>query len=185
MLSTAYIWNLLRIAIFNISYIRGLFPENYFNDKSVPALEMKINKLMPMDVESRRMIYWMDGERRVNHYCVYDALQKKYLKTLLFCVCETVEGPMIEEYAFSFSYSNSESQEVSMNVNHIGNKRQGGTFKCNLSTEITPNQISGYGIAAQALNAVIRSHDGRGPHTSLVCRILQELDLISPDELIG
>ena len=30
---------------------------------------------------------------------VYDALQKKYLKTLMFCVCETVEGPMIEEYA--------------------------------------------------------------------------------------
>lgn len=30
--------NLLRIAIFNISYIRGLFPEKYFNDKSVPAL---------------------------------------------------------------------------------------------------------------------------------------------------
>lgn len=30
---------------------------------------------------------------------VYDALQKKYLKTLLFCVCEAVDGPMIEEYA--------------------------------------------------------------------------------------
>ncbi|KAL7224145.1 hypothetical protein ACSBR1_025581 [Camellia fascicularis] len=30
--------NLLRIAIFNISYIRGLFPEKYFNDKTVPAL---------------------------------------------------------------------------------------------------------------------------------------------------
>jgi hypothetical protein len=29
---------LLRIAIYNISYIRGLFPEKYFNDKSVPAL---------------------------------------------------------------------------------------------------------------------------------------------------
>ncbi|KAL8106463.1 meiosis-specific protein ASY1 [Apium graveolens] len=126
--------NLLRIAIFNISYIRGLFPENYFNDKSVPALEMKIKKLMPMDAESRRMIDWMEKG-------VYDALQKKYLKTLLFCVCETVEGPMIEEYAFSFSYSNSESQEVSMNVNRIGNKRQGGTFKCNSSTEITPNQM--------------------------------------------
>ncbi|KAF3520966.1 hypothetical protein DY000_02063198 [Brassica cretica] len=34
--------NLLRIAIFNISYIRGLFPENYFNDKSVPALGNKL-----------------------------------------------------------------------------------------------------------------------------------------------
>ncbi|KAJ6388181.1 hypothetical protein OIU77_026701 [Salix suchowensis] len=103
--------NLLRIAIFNISYIRGLFPDKYFNDKSVPALG------------------------------VYDALQKKYLKTLLFCVCETIEGPMIEEYTFSFSYSNSESQEVSMNINRTGNKKQGGTFKYNSTTEITPNQM--------------------------------------------
>ncbi|KAI7986586.1 Meiosis-specific protein ASY1 [Camellia lanceoleosa] len=28
------------IAIFNISYIRGLFPEKYLNDKSVPTLVM-------------------------------------------------------------------------------------------------------------------------------------------------
>ncbi|KAK7311986.1 hypothetical protein RJT34_10503 [Clitoria ternatea] len=103
--------NLLRIAIFNISYIRGLFPEKYFNDKSVPALG------------------------------VYDALQKKYLKTLLFCVCEAVDGPMIEEYAFSFSYSDSEKQEVSMNINRTGNKKQGGAFKCNSTTEITPQQM--------------------------------------------
>ncbi|KAK4841236.1 hypothetical protein QYF36_001206 [Acer negundo] len=126
--------NLLRIAIFNISYIRGLFPEKYFNDKSVPALEMKIKKLMPMDGESRRMIDWMEKG-------VYDALQKKYLRTLLFCVCEAVEGSMIEEYAFSFSYSNSDSQEVSMNINRTGNKKKGETFKCNSTTEITPNQM--------------------------------------------
>ncbi|PNT46123.1 hypothetical protein POPTR_003G173200v4 [Populus trichocarpa] len=126
--------NLLRIAIFNISYIRGLFPEKYFNDKSVPALEMKIKKLMPMDAESRRLIDWMEKG-------VYDALQKKYLKTLLFCVCETIEGPMIEEYTFSFSYSDSESQEVSMNINRTGNKKQGGTFKYNSKNEITPNQM--------------------------------------------
>ncbi|XP_034691094.1 meiosis-specific protein ASY1-like isoform X3 [Vitis riparia] len=125
--------NLLRIAIFNISYIRGLFPEKYFNDKSVPALEMKIKKLMPMDAESRRLIDWMEKG-------VYDALQKKYLKTLMFCVCEAIEGPMIEEYAFSFSYSNSDSQEVSMNVNRTGTKK-GGTFKCNSATEVTPNQM--------------------------------------------
>ncbi|KAH6761360.1 DNA-binding HORMA family protein [Perilla frutescens var. frutescens] len=51
--------NLLRISIFNINYIRGLFPEKYFNDNSVPALDMKIKKLMPMDAESRRLIDWM------------------------------------------------------------------------------------------------------------------------------
>uniref|UniRef100_A0A1D1ZJZ6 HORMA domain-containing protein 1 n=1 Tax=Anthurium amnicola TaxID=1678845 RepID=A0A1D1ZJZ6_9ARAE len=125
--------NLLRIAIFNISYIRGLFPEKYFNDKSVPALEMKIKKLMPMDAESRRLIDWMEKG-------VYDALQKKYLKALLFCICEQVEGPMIEEYTFSFSYSSSENEEVSMNVTRSGNKKQGMTFKAN-STDITPDQM--------------------------------------------
>ncbi|KAF5191838.1 Meiosis-specific protein asy1 [Thalictrum thalictroides] len=125
--------NLLRIAIFNISYIRGLFPEKYFNDKSVPALEMKIKKLMPMDAESRRLIDWMEKG-------VYDALQKKYLKTLLFCICEAIEGPMIEEYTFSFSYSDSDSQEVSMNINRMGNKK-GATFKSNGSADVTPNQM--------------------------------------------
>ena len=76
---------------------------------------------MPMDAESRRLIDWMEKGLSISlsagiiaqnlilsilfHACffsfvgVYDALQKKYLKTLLFCVCEAVEGPMIEEYA--------------------------------------------------------------------------------------
>lgn len=94
---------------------------------------MKIKKLMPMDAESRRLIDWMEKG-------VYDALQNKYLKTLLFCVCETVDGPMIEEYSFSFSYSNSDSQEVSMNINRSGTKK-GGSFKCNSTTEITPSQM--------------------------------------------
>ncbi|KAA8526186.1 hypothetical protein F0562_008075 [Nyssa sinensis] len=44
---------------------------------------------------------------------------------------------------------------------------------------------SGYGIAAQALTAVIRAHDGRGPHTMLTCSILRALEISSPDELIG
>ncbi|PPS13359.1 hypothetical protein GOBAR_AA07207 [Gossypium barbadense] len=43
---------------------------------------------------------------------------------------------------------------------------------------------SGYGIAALALTAVIRAHDGRGPHTMLTSTILQTLGLCSADELI-
>ncbi|RZC51124.1 hypothetical protein C5167_019548 [Papaver somniferum] len=118
--------NLFRIAIFNISYIRGLFPENYFNDKSVPALEMKIKKFMPIDAESRRLIDLMEKG-------VYDALQKKYLKTLLFCISEAIDGPMIEEYACI--------EEVMMNISRTGNKKQGATFKSNGNTDITPNQM--------------------------------------------
>ncbi|KAJ9140877.1 hypothetical protein P3X46_031469 [Hevea brasiliensis] len=44
---------------------------------------------------------------------------------------------------------------------------------------------SGYGIAAQALTAVIRAHDGRGLQTMLTDKILKALDLSSPDEVIG
>ncbi|KAF9601866.1 hypothetical protein IFM89_023720, partial [Coptis chinensis] len=92
--------NFLRIAIFNISYIRGLFP--------VPALE------------------------QVPENATF----------LCLSVCETIEGPMIEEYAFSFSYSNSDSQQVMMNISRTGNnKKQGATFKSNTTTDITPNQM--------------------------------------------
>ncbi|PHT48058.1 hypothetical protein CQW23_12266 [Capsicum baccatum] len=147
--------NLLRIAIFNISYIRGLFPEKYFSDKSVPALEMKIKKLMPMDAESRRLIDWMEKG-------VYDALQKKYLKTLMFCVCEAIDGPMIEEYAFSFSYSSSDSEEVSMNINRIGTKK-GGTFKCNSITDITPNQMRNSACKMRTILMKLLYHDDVTP----------------------
>ncbi|XP_010246418.1 PREDICTED: N-acetyl-D-glucosamine kinase isoform X2 [Nelumbo nucifera] len=44
---------------------------------------------------------------------------------------------------------------------------------------------SGYGIAAQALTAVIRAYDGRGKESMLTSMILDTLGLSSPDELIG
>ncbi|GMN54657.1 hypothetical protein TIFTF001_023787 [Ficus carica] len=44
---------------------------------------------------------------------------------------------------------------------------------------------SGYGIAAQALTAVIRAYDGRGSPTMLTNRILKALGLSSPEEIIG
>ncbi|TMW85558.1 hypothetical protein EJD97_022961 [Solanum chilense] len=166
--------NLLRIAIFNISYIRGLFPEKYFSDKSVPALEMKIKKLMPMDAESRRLIDWMEKG-------VYDALQKKYLKTLLFCVCEAVDGPMIEEYAFSFSYSSSDSEEVSMNVNRIGMKK-GGTFKCNSNTEITPNQMRSSACKmVRTLIQLMRTLDKMPEERTILMKLLYHDDITPAD----
>ncbi|XP_075483320.1 meiosis-specific protein ASY1 [Primulina tabacum] len=166
--------NLLRIAIFNISYIRGLFPEKYFNDKSVPALDMKIKKLMPMDAESRRLIDWMEKG-------VYDALQKKYLKTLLFCVCETVDGPMIEEYSFAFSYSNSDSQEVSMNINRSGTKK-GGSFKCNSTTEITPSQMRSSACKmVRTLIQLMRTLDKMPEERTLLMKLLYYDDVTPSD----
>ncbi|KAE8792348.1 asynapsis 1 [Hordeum vulgare] len=161
--------NLLRIAIYNISYIRGLFPEKYFNDKSVPALEMKIKKLMPMDPESRRLIDWMEKG-------VYDALQKKYLKTLLFCICEKEEGPMIEEYAFSFSYPNTNGEEVAMNMSRTGSKKNSTTFKSN-SAEVTPDQMRSSACKMiRTLVSLMRTLDQMPEEVILTFCILGTLD---------
>uniref|UniRef100_A0A1J3HDK5 HORMA domain-containing protein 1 n=1 Tax=Noccaea caerulescens TaxID=107243 RepID=A0A1J3HDK5_NOCCA len=165
--------NLLRIAIFNISYIRGLFPEKYFNDKSVPALDMKIKKLMPMDAESRRLIDWMEKG-------VYDALQRKYLKTLMFCICETVDGPMIEEYSFSFSYSDSDSQDVMMNISRTGNKKHGGTF--NATADITPNQMRSSACKmVRTLVQLMRTLDKMPDERTIVMKLMYYDDVTPPD----
>ncbi|EOA34975.1 hypothetical protein CARUB_v10020063mg [Capsella rubella] len=165
--------NLLRIAIFNISYIRGLFPEKYFNDKSVPALDMKIKKLMPMDAESRRLIDWMEKG-------VYDALQRKYLKTLMFCICEKVDGPMIEEYAFSFSYSDSDSQDVMMNISRTGNKKNGGTF--NSTADITPNQMRSSACKmVRTLVQLMRTLDKMPDERTIVMKLLYYDDVTPTD----
>ncbi|KAM7277395.1 hypothetical protein ACFE04_019261 [Oxalis oulophora] len=167
--------NLLRIAIFNISYIRGLFPDKYFNDKSVPALEMKIKKLMPLDAESRRLIDWMERG-------VYDALQKKYLKTLLFCVCEATDGAMIEEYAFSFTYSGPDNEDVSMNINRTGNKKQGGTFNSNSTTQITPNQMRSSACKmVRTLVQLMRTLDKMPDERTIIMKLLYYDDVTPPD----
>uniref|UniRef100_A0ACD5Y7R5 Uncharacterized protein n=1 Tax=Avena sativa TaxID=4498 RepID=A0ACD5Y7R5_AVESA len=166
--------NLLRIAIYNISYIRGLFPEKYFNDKSVPALEMKIKKLMPMDAESRRLIDWMEKG-------VYDALQKKYLKTLLFCICEKEEGPMIEEYAFAFSYPNMKGEEVSMNMSRTGSKKNSATFKSN-AAEVTPDQMRSSACKMiRTLVSLMRTLDQMPDERTILMKLLY-YDDVTPED---
>ncbi|CAN6211548.1 unnamed protein product [Urochloa humidicola] len=123
--------NLLWMAIHNISYIRGVFHESYFSDMSVPALEMKTKILLPIDAQSRKVIDWMEKG-------VYDALQKKYLSTLLFCIYE--EALVIEEYAFSFSYSSNCTEEVVMSISCTGSKKGSITFKSNAS-QVAPHQM--------------------------------------------
>ncbi|KAK8655583.1 hypothetical protein V6N13_108157 [Hibiscus sabdariffa] len=55
--------------------------------------------------------------------------------SLLLCVDKSRSDKL------SFSYSNSDSQEVSMNINRTGNKKQGKAFNCNSTSEVTPNQM--------------------------------------------
>ncbi|KAL3337400.1 hypothetical protein AABB24_029849 [Solanum stoloniferum] len=112
---------------------------------------------------------------------VYDALQNKYLKTLLFCVCEAIDGPMIEEYAFAFSYSSSDSEEVSMNVNRVGMKK-GGTFKSNSTTEITPNQMRSSACKmVRTLIQLMRTLDKMPEERTILMKLLYHDDVTPTD----
>ncbi|KAJ7960674.1 HORMA domain-containing protein 1 [Quillaja saponaria] len=113
--------NLLRIAIFNVSYIRGLFPEKYFDDKSVPAI-------------------------------------------------------------VSFSYSDSKRQEVSLKINRTGKKKQGGTFHCNSTTEITPKQMrSSAGQVARTLVQLMRTLDRMPKEHTILMKLLYYDDVMPAD----
>lgn len=125
--------NLLRIAICNITYIRGLFPEDYFRDSSVPGSGMTVKKLITKDVEARRLIDWIEQG-------IYDALQKEYLETVLFCICEKDEGAVIDEYAFTFRYPNASCEDATMEFRLAGSKGDDAMFKSN-PTESTNDQI--------------------------------------------
>lgn len=58
--------------------------------------------------------------------------------------------------------------------------RLGGAF-----TELRVTVCSGYAIGQQALAAVMRAHDGRGPPTALEAAILRKLNLATAEDLIG
>ncbi|CAI5473720.1 unnamed protein product [Closterium sp. Yama58-4] len=161
--------NLLRIAVFNISYIRGLFPEKYFDDKYVPALEMKIKKLMPVDPESKRLIDWMEQG-------VYDALQKKYLKTMVFAICESDGTSLLEEYTFNFSYA-SQTGDVSLNISKSGSKDKDSTFK-SVGSDATPAQMKNSACKlVRTLVQLMRTLDNVPNERTIIVKLLYHEDV--------
>ncbi|CAI7910656.1 unnamed protein product [Closterium sp. NIES-54] len=165
--------NLLRIAVFNISYIRGLFPEKYFDDKYVPALEMKIKKLMPVDPESKRLIDWMEQG-------VYDALQKKYLKTMVFAICESDGTSLLEEYTFNFSYA-SQTGDVSLNISKSGNKDKDTTFK-SVGSDATPAQMKNSACKlVRTLVQLMRTLDNVPTERTIIVKLLYHEDVTPED----
>eukprot|EP00897_Mesotaenium_endlicherianum_P009681 jgi/Mesen1/8741/ME000052S08173 len=67
----------------------------------------------------------------------------------------------------------------------VGVASNGATCRASGGGPTLGDRGSGYAIAAEALAAVMRAHDGRGPHTALTSVICATLNLPSPDDLIG
>jgi len=90
--------NLLRISLFQIAYVRNLFPSSYFCDRTIfDDLNVKVLKPHSSST-SQRLVDWMEKG-------VCDAIYKSYLKRLRFGITRDKEGKdLIEEYVFTFAY---------------------------------------------------------------------------------
>ncbi|KAL6550629.1 HORMA domain-containing protein [Orobanche minor] len=111
----------MRVLLFTIVHGRNIFPENYFCKKPVPWKSKKKNypKLNSVDREALRFIDWITKG-------AYDAYDNKFLRELLFCVCTTNKGPMIEEYTLSLDYP--ENPE-NLAITDVQREAQGVSFE--------------------------------------------------------
>ena len=76
--SLTFMRNFMITTISSVCYLRNLFPEDCFQDKSLSGIQIK--SLQPANEESRTLIDWLEKG-------VFEALKKKYLRVIIFGVC--------------------------------------------------------------------------------------------------
>ena len=98
--STILMKKLVQASIGSISYIRMLFPDNAFSTKGMDGIAVKY-QIITRVVNNDLMNKYMNG--------IFDAMEKKYLKTVVFGIYEqNNDDKLIESYEFNFDYDNSE-----------------------------------------------------------------------------
>ena len=90
--------NILRSSLASIAYLRYLFPEDNFTETQLAGL--KIKSLVPNNnPEIAALTDWLE-------HGVFDAIEKHYLRALVFCIFSEFNNPksLLESYTFKFSY---------------------------------------------------------------------------------
>ncbi|KAJ3294952.1 DNA binding protein [Borealophlyctis nickersoniae] len=90
--------NLLGTTIGAITYLRMLFPEENFKDTSLNGMALK-SLVRDYSIEADELMDWLEKG-------CYDALEKQYLKTMIFGIYLDPDNPdkLVESYTFQFSY---------------------------------------------------------------------------------
>merc|ERR1719153_86726 len=88
----------MTVAISSITYIRGMFPEDAYVNKSLDKLSLKILKEKTEHENAGTLAGWLLG--------AFEAIEKKYLKSLMLSVYVDPSCPntVHEMYIFRFSY---------------------------------------------------------------------------------
>ena len=96
--SMTLVKNVLRSAFSTIAYLRYIFPEENFVDTTLSGL--KIKTLTPNgNSEIQALNEWLENG-------VFDALQKHYLRAVVFSIFSKFNDPssLLESYTFKFNY---------------------------------------------------------------------------------
>ncbi|KRZ95751.1 HORMA domain-containing protein 1, partial [Trichinella sp. T8] len=94
--SLMYLKQLLAISVSTICYLRNLFPADAFCNREFENTKLQI--LVSNDPKVLRLIHCMTG--------CYEAIDKKYLRTIIFGICPREKDPenVVESYSFRITY---------------------------------------------------------------------------------
>ena len=108
--SCIFIKKLMAVAISNITYLRSIFPEKAFSNRSLDGLPLKILKENSGCEAATDLVNWLRG--------AFEALEKRYLRELMLIVYLNPENPdsIQEMYTFRFGYTS--DGEIMPNVNY-------------------------------------------------------------------
>ncbi|XP_019896345.2 HORMA domain-containing protein 1 isoform X2 [Esox lucius] len=97
--SVIVVKKLLAIAVSSITYLRGLFPEKAYGSKYIEEQKVMILREERTCPGARQIVQWMQG--------CFDALQRKYLRTVVLSIYTDSENPknVTECYQFKIQYT--------------------------------------------------------------------------------
>ncbi|CBK23857.2 uncharacterized protein [Blastocystis hominis] len=122
--SLAVVKNMIRTSISEICYLRNLFDEDCFCKKNYAGI--MINALHPMDTkegsephihnsEAWQLTRWLEEG-------VFDALEKRYLRGLVFAIYDNPENKsqsrLIETYSYAFTYPDTQHIQLEVKQNN-------------------------------------------------------------------
>ena len=96
--SLQFVKKLVTLTVSNITYLRNIFPEDAYANRSLDKLPLKILKQNNPHKNAATLASWLLG--------AFDAIEKKYLKEMMLVVYLDAERPDVvhEMYTFKLSY---------------------------------------------------------------------------------
>ncbi|XP_035527546.1 HORMA domain-containing protein 1 [Morone saxatilis] len=113
--SLVVIKKLLAIAVSGITYLRGLFPEKAYGSKFVEDQKVMILREERSCPGASQIVQWMQG--------CFDAIQKKYLRTVIMSIYTDPENPqkVTEYYQFRIQYT---AKGAEMDIESVNNNNK-------------------------------------------------------------